>query len=441
MTTEFVIRNKLQALLRGRKAEIATLSMQPHFIPLDINILSTTLGPFLKNNISIQEIRDSIIEYVQGRVKLALHVRDGKLYHGNVHVVSDNIRMHTPAIVYSGHTILGIMYAAKDSYESARRGLFAEFLNNTLRSKLKSNYSKTTFRRSKGFNVGHTDIKEEGFDLGKTVSGSQIDNVITELASLDLVDTFQAAKVADVLGKALHYREEFNVHNEYSTEIKTSLTKSFKEALLSVNANIVIIQEARDNKLFGLVESALYKEISHLLLDIHFSRNFREEISQRFQDALDGLKTSNSLVKKMLQSVKNTPKVSKMEKGSIKLPTFRTIQGQFYSLTSLQTLINTHLQNVVSANMGDEGYPGGQRRILNYRTGRFASSVKVDRVTQSRDGMISAFYTYMRNPYQTFEPGYKMGSPKTRDPKLLIAKSIREIAATKVGNRLRAVLT
>lgn len=28
---------------------------------------------------------------------------------------------------------------------------------------------------------------------------------------------------------------------------------------------------------------------------------------------------------------------------------------------------------------------------------------------------------------------------KTRDPKLLIAKSIREIAATKVGNRLRAV--
>jgi hypothetical protein len=47
----------------------------------------------------------------------------------------------------------------------------------------------------------------------------------------------------------------------------------------------------------------------------------------------------------------------------------------------------------------------------------------------------------MKNPYQTFEPGYRQGSPKTRDPKLLIAASIREIAATKVGNKLRAVST
>jgi hypothetical protein len=60
-------------------------------------------------------------------------------------------------------------------------------------------------------------------------------------------------------------------------------------------------------------------------------------------------------------------------------------------------------------------------------------------MSQSREGMITAFYSYMKNPYQTFEPGYAQGSPKTRDPKLLIAKSIREIAATKVGNRLRAV--
>jgi hypothetical protein len=53
--------------------------------------------------------------------------------------------------------------------------------------------------------------------------------------------------------------------------------------------------------------------------------------------------------------------------------------------------------------------------------------------------MITAFYRYQKNPYQTFEPGYRQGSPKTRDPKLLIAGSIREIAATVVGNNLRAV--
>ena len=82
---------------------------------------------------------------------------------------------------------------------------------------------------------------------------------------------------------------------------------------------------------------------------------------------------------------------------------------------------------------------GTEKRILNYRTGRFAGSAKVESMSQSRQGMITAFYSYMKNPYQTFEPGFRQGSPKTRDPKLLISQSIREIAATRVGNQLRAV--
>jgi hypothetical protein len=83
---------------------------------------------------------------------------------------------------------------------------------------------------------------------------------------------------------------------------------------------------------------------------------------------------------------------------------------------------------------------GTDRNILNYRTGRFAASARVEKMSQSREGMITAFYSYMKNPYQTFEPGYRQGSPKTRDPKLLISSSIRDIAATKVANRLRAVV-
>ena len=106
-----------------------------------------------------------------------------------------------------------------------------------------------------------------------------------------------------------------------------------------------------------------------------------------------------------------------------------------YSLASLQNLINSSLQDVISANMGN----GTSRNILNFQTGRFAASAKVERMSQSREGMITAFYSYMKNPYQTFEPGFAQGSPKTRDPKLLISQSIRDIAATKVGNRLRAV--
>jgi hypothetical protein len=109
--------------------------------------------------------------------------------------------------------------------------------------------------------------------------------------------------------------------------------------------------------------------------------------------------------------------------------------AETYNLANLQILLDSNLQDIISANMGK----GNERGILNYQTGRFAASVKVERLSESRQGMITAFYTYMKNPYQTFEPGYRQGSPRSRDPKLLIAKSIRELAATVVKNRLRAV--
>jgi hypothetical protein len=105
------------------------------------------------------------------------------------------------------------------------------------------------------------------------------------------------------------------------------------------------------------------------------------------------------------------------------------------SLTSLLSLINNQLQDVISANMGD----GDSRRVLNYRTGRLAASAKVEKLSESRTGLITAFYSYMKNPYATFSDGGRQQNPKSRDPKLLISKSIREIAATQVGNRLRAV--
>lgn len=103
---------------------------------------------------------------------------------------------------------------------------------------------------------------------------------------------------------------------------------------------------------------------------------------------------------------------------------------QFASLINIQNLLNQKLHDQIQQNMGSPR--------LNYKTGRFAKSAKVTNMTISRQGMITAFYTYMKYPYQTFEPGYAQGSIQ-RDPKTLISKSIREIAVTLVGNRLRAV--
>lgn len=104
-------------------------------------------------------------------------------------------------------------------------------------------------------------------------------------------------------------------------------------------------------------------------------------------------------------------------------------------IVSLQNLLDSSLQEKIRQNMGT----GNRRDVLNYRSGRFASSVKVERISESRQGMITAFYTYMKNPYATFSQGGRQELPRSRDPKLLISKSIRDIASTLVANRLRAV--
>ena len=126
--------------------------------------------------------------------------------------------------------------------------------------------------------------------------------------------------------------------------------------------------------------------------------------------------------------------------GAVGLPTGTLIPkrkiNDSLSLSSLQTLINDLLSKQIKSNMGD----GNSRTLLNLRSGRLAESAKVERISVSREGMISAFYTYMRNPYGTFSVGGAQSMPPSRDPKLLISKSIREIAATRVANRMRAIL-
>ena len=68
---------------------------------------------------------------------------------------------------------------------------------------------------------------------------------------------------------------------------------------------------------------------------------------------------------------------------------------------------------------------------LQNQTGRFAESVRATDIMATNKGFPSIGYTYQRDPYQVFEDG--AGAPPwangQRDPRSLIDKSIREIAA------------
>ncbi len=153
-----------------------------------------------------------------------------------------------------------------------------------------------------------------------------------------------------------------------------------------------------------------------------------------YKNKVNGIPSTNSAA--AIQALKKASKEAKEVQKALNSKVSITRNIKYTNLTSLQALLDKHLQDVVSANMGN----GNDKKLLNYRTGRLAASAKVTRLTESREGLISAFYTYMRNPYGTFSEGGKQQYPKSRDPKLLIGNSIKEIAATLVGSRLRAIV-
>ena len=274
----------------------------------------------------------------------------------------------------------------------------------------------------------------------------QITPVGQKLSNLLTLGLSPAAR--DVVEAAL--LELRSLHNVVSFEFKNTSTD--KQASGYV---VLSIQNYRRNNVLSISEarllSTLRRDLEVLLPNISGSNTIIEDKIEALKNKFTAILTGKPAKKirphltpvkgkaspKTTVKAPNTSSVSAKRK-TVTVPTakLRNLQGQFYSLTSLQRLLDANLVEKIKENMGD----GSRRDILNLRSGRFAESAKVERLSESREGMITAFYTYMKNPYQTFEPGFRQGSPNSRSPRLLISKSIREIAATQVANRMRAVL-
>lgn len=438
MTTPTMVRALLEKEMRGRKATEEILNARPHFVPLDLDILTETIGHKLDpKKMTVAQFRAAVIEYVTSRHKFKIFTRNGRLYTGTgEEVTGNNIRKVTPAVVYSGNNILGVMYAASNSFSSIYKSLFQDFLNKELYKNLKVN--RTNYR--KGFDIGHTIVDTGEGLIAETPLSFQLDqtrNLASLLKDSDNLDEEQRKIISDTVMRLNTVVGNFEIHASYGSTINTTLSKSFKKGLLSVGANIVIIQDRRENQgEFAKVEQSIKSIISKILAEVHFSRSLKEEVGAQVLAAMAGkpIKATSKSVK--LKPIEITSKKVPVTKEKVTAPKVQNIRtNRAISLTTLLSLLNKHLHDVVAANMGD----GNSRNVLNYRTGRFATSTKVERLSQSREGAITAYYSYMKNPYATFSEGGRQQVPRSRDPKLLISKSIREIAAHYISNQLRAV--
>jgi hypothetical protein len=158
------------------------------------------------------------------------------------------------------------------------------------------------------------------------------------------------------------------------------------------------------------------------------------EVFSTSSSGMSKTNTTASITKLVNETKKELVKAKALASSSFKKST--AVERQSVNLPSLLAVLNSQIHDRVAKSMGT----GSSTNILNYRSGRFAESTKVERLSLSRNGMISAYYSYMKNPYATFSQGGRQSEPVSRDPKLLISKSIREIAATQVSNRMRAIL-
>lgn len=93
------------------------------------------------------------------------------------------------------------------------------------------------------------------------------------------------------------------------------------------------------------------------------------------------------------------------------------------SNSAILALINSKLHDTLEANMREPS--------LVYRTGRFASSVRVHRIVSTKGGSPSMLYSYMMNPYHVFSAAGSApwNMPPDRHPEKIIERAIREIAS------------
>jgi hypothetical protein len=265
----------------------------------------------------------------------------------------------------------------------------------------------STLQRLLNINITQTISQKKAGTVSYSASAKSLDNFAKVLKEFLQKLEKDNDKLYNSLASVLKATNE----GPFLADLKSS--DSFKDYVLDITSSIF------DKKSLPVLK---IKSPKVPIKKIQTSKPSLPKLAPAFKKLKSELDSGTKKVKKQL----------KLSKDSI----VTTMPSSATNLPMLMMQINSSLHDQLKKNMGI----GNRKDVLNYRSGRFASSAKVERLSESRQGMITAFYSYMKNPYATFSRGGRQERPFTRDPKLLISKSIRELAGQQVANRMRAVL-
>lgn len=214
----------------------------------------------------------------------------------------------------------------------------------------------------------------------------------------------------------------------FDNGIKGNISAGIKSGILK-GAGLLLSGSQRDE--LANISRMLYGETDWV--DLKGSASPKELIISKVTEPITGKKAPKISSKKTTHTIKGTTvrnKVPAIPRLKLKQPEprLRNLKGQFTSLFKLENILRALLNEAVADNM--------RRPHLQFQTGRFAESVELVRLQQTRQDEITAFLTYMKYPYQTFEPGFKQGH-KGYDPRLLLDKSVREVLTPLVKAQIR----
>ena len=205
--------------------------------------------------------------------------------------------------------------------------------------------------------------------------------------------------------------------------LENTLIQKFKNPKTPGSLSLL---EMTERGVFAKIPAAMKKASG--LPDLRFKINkelikkAKYEEKQKKKAALELRRQSTKVMKTI------NKKGGKMKAGRARTKdTAKTAQSPLH----LQAMLEALLPQVVASKMGTGG-------ALRYQTGRFANSVEPTQVMVGPRGGVHVDYTYMKYPYQTFEPGFKQGST-ARDPRKIIGESVREIAQSIIGNKFLKV--
>ena len=255
--------------------------------------------------------------------------------------------------------------------------------------------------------INSGNLKKEDKQLLKNIVQTLKSNVELTISHEDVVDSNGNLKKEYI--PVLTYQAAWT-NQEQSNDTETGLIESFQRSLGDIATNKSSLSLAEK------IASVIFYNVAGKPLRNKKTKGRKNKIEK------------SSSKGKEKQTFKKKSSVPVVKGSGIKAALLKTAKAKKRSsagseLFSLAVLLNKQLPSTVRKNMGPPG--------LENVTGRFANSVRITDISKTSQGYPSIGYTYNKTPYQVFEVGMGRAGWATteRDPRKLIDRSIREIAA------------